>query len=726
MWPGKSLPLGATWTGQGVNFALFSEHAERVELCLFAGPLDARPARTFLLGQKTRHVWHGFLPDCRPGQLYAYRVHGPWNPRRGQRFNAAKLLLDPCARAITGKVDWSRGSPLSHDPARPQDIEARDESDSAAAMPRCVVLDPAFDWDGDRRPGTPLHHSVIYELHVRGFTRCFPGLDPAIRGTYSALGAAPVLKYLNSLGVTAVELLPVHECQPEKFLTGRGLTNYWGYNTVGFFAPDGRYSASGALGGQVTEFKQMVKRLHRAGIEVILDVVYNHTGEGDHLGPTLAWRGIDNQSYYWLAADDPSRYLDFAGCGNTPRMMHPDVMQMVMDSLRYWVQEMHVDGFRFDLASTLARGENGVYRLSSFFDILHQDPVLNNVKLIAEPWDVRDGGFQVGNFPVDWCEWNAHYRDTVRRFWRGDQGQTPELAFRLTGSSDLYREDGRTPGASINFVTCHDGFTLADLTAYNAKHNEANLEQNRDGAGQNLSWNCGVEGETEDAAVLELRRRQARNFFSTLLLSQGTPMICAGDEFGRTQRGNNNAYCQDNEISWLDWSLAEKNAGLLEFVRRLVIFRRQHPAFQRRRFFEGAAGLDQCKDITWLRPDGGEMAPEDWGRHFARSLGFVVDGRKLNEVDVRGHTLSDSMFLVLLNAHDDEVPFRLPKNGGGSWHCHLDTTRGWLPPAASGAGAGTVRFKSGDRYPLAARSLALLEWLALDEPPRAMRRSPVT
>ncbi|MGH7462259.1 MAG: glycogen debranching protein GlgX, partial [Longimicrobiales bacterium] len=453
--------------------------------------------------------------------------------------------------AITGKVDWALGSALAYDPSSPHRDFARDDSDDAAAMPKCVVTDPAFDWDGDVQPRTPFHRSVVYELHVRGFTRRFPGLDPAVRGTYAALGSPPVLNYLKELGVTAVELLPVQECQPEKFLLDRSLTNYWGYNTIGFFAPDSRYSSAGSMGGQVTEFKQMVKRLHRAGIEVLLDVVYNHTAESDHLGPTLSFRGIDNEAYYWLTPD-LYHYMDFAGCGNTPRMMHPEVLKLVMDSLRYWVQEMHVDGFRFDLASTLAREEHGVDRLSSFFDILHQDPILSDVKLIAEPWDIRAGGYQVGNFPVDWSEWNGRYRDTVRRFWRGDPGQLSDLAYRITGSSDLYRDDGRSPAASINFITAHDGFTLADLVSYNTKHNEANLEDNRDGTDANFSWNCGTEGETDRPDVLDLRARQVRNFFSTLLISQGTPMIPAGDEFGRSQRGNNNAYCQDNEITWLD------------------------------------------------------------------------------------------------------------------------------------------------------------------------------
>jgi len=706
VWPGRSEPLGATWTGNGVNFALFSENAEKVELCLFAAPRDARPVRTIVLGQKTRHVWHGFLPGCRPGQLYGYRVYGPYNPPRGKRFNPAKLLLDPYARAITGKVDWSRGSAFAYDPRSPSGDSARDDSDNAAAMPKCVVINPVFDWAGDTRLDIPLHRSIIYELHVKGFTWNFPGIDPKLRGTYAALSSPEVLKYLTGLGVTAVELLPIHECQPEKFLSDRGLTNYWGYNTIGFFAPDSRFSSSGTLGGQVTEFKHMVKQMHRAGLEVILDVVYNHTAEGDHRGPTLCWRGIDNESYYWLVSVNPYYYMDFTGCGNSPRMTHPDVLKIVMDSLRYWTSEMHVDGFRFDLASTLAREENGVDRLSSFFDILHQDPVLTGVKLIAEPWDVGSEGYQVGNFPVDWCEWNGRYRDSVRRFWRGEPGQVAEIAYRITGSSDLYADDGRSPGASINFVTCHDGFTLADLVSYNAKHNEANRENNRDGTDDNLSWNCGVEGETGDPRVLEVRRRQMRNLLVTLLLSQGTPMICAGDELGRSQRGNNNAYSQDNEINWLDWRLKEKNADLLEFVRRLLAFRKEHPAFLRRRFFEGRSlGLDELKDITWLRPDGSEMTLENWRQDFVRCIGFIIDGRDINDVDEHGHQLTDSVFLVLMNAHSEPIPFRAPDLEGGTWKCLLDTTRGWLPESAS------RDCIPGAAYALGARSLALFQRL---------------
>jgi len=717
VWPGKSAPLGATWTGHGVNFAVFSERAEQVELCLFAAPGDARPRHTFSLTQKTRNVWHGFIPHCRPGQLYGYRVYGPYEPRCGRRFNPAKLLVDPYARAVTGKVNWRLGSPLAYDPYGPLGDLARDDTDNAAAMPKCVVVDPHFNWEGDCRPGHPLHRSVIYELHVKGFTKNFPGLDPELRGTYAGLAAPQVIEYLRQLGVTAVELLPVHECQPESFLIDRGLTNYWGYNTVCFFAPDSRYSASGSLGGQVAEFKEMVRCLHRAGIEVLLDVVYNHTAEGDHRGPTLSWRGIDNESYYWLVPGDPYHYMDFTGCGNSPAMTHPDVLKLVTDSLRYWAQEMHVDGFRFDLASTLARNEKGVDRLSAFFDILHQDPILSGIKLIAEPWDVRSGGYQVGNFPVDWSEWNGRFRDTARRFWRGDPSQLSELAYRITGSSDLYADDGRSPGASINFITCHDGFTLADLVSYNYKHNEANQEDNRDGTDDNLSWNCGAEGESADPAILELRYRQMRNFFATLMLSQGTPMISAGDEFCCTQRGNNNAYCQDNAISWLDWGMADQNADQVDFVRRLIAFRKEHPAFSRRRFFEGRSfNLDEIKDITWLRPGGGEMTAADWTPDFVRCVGFAIDGRDLNDVDDHGLPLSDSVFLVLMNAFWDPIPFRLPQIDSGRWHCLMDTTCGWITSdrgtrarARGSKKEEKALFLSGAEYPLAARSVALFE-----------------
>ena len=703
--PGKNSPLGAHWTGQGVNFALFSQNAEKVELCLFARSEDGAPVRTVEITYKTRNVWHCLLPDCRPGQLYGYRVYGPYDPQRGKRFNPAKLLMDPYARALTGKVDWSRGTALSYDPLKPEKDLALDRSDDGAAMPKCVVVDHRFEWDGDQPLRTPLGRSVIYELHVKGFTKRFPGLDPKLQGSYAGLAAPEVLEYLTGLGVTAVELLPVHECQPEGFLLERGLTNYWGYNTAGFFAPDARYSSSGTLGGQVTEFKQMVKRLHRAGIEVILDVVYNHTAESDHLGPTLSWRGIDNEDYYWLVEGDPYHYMDFTGCGNTPRMTNPDVLKLIMDSLRYWAREMHVDGFRFDLASTLARDEKGVDRLSSFLEILHQDPVLCNVKLIAEPWDVRAGGYQVGNFPVDWSEWNGRFRDIVRRFWRGDSGQVSELAYRITGSSDLYCHNGRSPDASINFLTCHDGFTLYDLASYDSKHNEANLEENRDGNDYNCSWNCGAEGETDDTAVRQLRRRQVRNFISTLLLAQGTPMLCAGDEFARTQGGNNNAYCQDNEISWVDWALREKNADLLKFTRRWLEYRKKHPCLRRTRFFEGRDfGLDELKDITWLRPDGVEMAAGDWSEDFIRCLGFVIDGKDLREVDEQGRVLTDGVFLILLNAHHAAIPFTTPALDSGHWRCLMDTTEGWLSQQRL--------VEPGGEYPLEGRSVALLEWLA--------------
>ena len=708
VWPGWPSPLGATWDGEGVNFALYSENAEGVDLCLFDAPDAARTARIVPVWQRTRHVWHVYIPGCSPGQLYGYRVYGPYDPGRGHRFNPAKLLVDPYAKALTGAVDWARGSAFGYQIGHPDGDLAQDDSDDAAAVPKSVVVDDRFDWAGDRPLRIPWKRSVIYELHVKGFTAAFPGLDPQRCGTYAGLAAPPVVDYLRQLGVTAVELLPVHACQPEKFLADRELTNYWGYNTLGYFAPDSRYSASGSPGGQVAEFKQMVKALHQAGIEVILDVVYNHTCEGNHLGPTLCWRGIDNATYYWLEPGQSRFYRDFTGCGNSLRMSHPAVLCLIADSLRYWALEMHVDGFRFDLATVLAREEGGPSRLSAFFDILHQDPVLTQVKLIAEPWDVSLGGYQVGNFPVDWTEWNGRYRDAVRRFWKGDRAMASELGFRLTGSSDLYRDDGRSPAASINFITCHDGFTLHDLVSYDQKHNEANQEENRDGTNSNDSWNCGVEGETSDPAVLSLRARQRRNFLATLLLSQGTPMLWAGDEAANTQRGNNNAYCQDNPIGRIDWKRARQHSDLLEFTRGLTTFRAAHPVFRRSRFFEGRDfSLDRIKDITWLRPDGKEMGEIDWHTDFVRAVEILLDGKELREVDERGRPVSDSLFLILLNAHQAPIPFRFPAlPSAGSWHTRLDTVKGWLTPS----GPSPDVHPPGAEYLLADRALALFEW----------------
>src|SRR6266850_657971 len=656
IWPGKPYPLGANWDGAGVNFSLFSENATKVELCLFDAA-QAQPETRIPMTEQTHQVWHLYLPEARPGQLYGYRVYGPYAPREGHRFNPAKLLLDPYAKAITGAVQWSEalfGYTIGH----PDQDLSRDEKDSAVGMPKSVVVDPAFSWGNDAPPATPWHKTIIYELHVRGFTMRHPGVPSDLRGTYAALTCPAVIDYLKALGITAVELLPVHQFVADKHLLDRGLTNYWGYNSIGFFAPDARYSSSGAMGQQVSEFKSMVRALHREGIEVILDVVYNHTGEGNQLGPTLCFRGIDNASYYRLVENDRRYYMDYTGCGNTLDMTHPRVLQLIMDSLRYWVVEMRVDGFRFDLASTLARELHDVDRLSSFFDVIHQDPVISQVKLIAEPWDLGEGGYQVGNFPPGWAEWNGKYRDTIRRYWKGDWGQVAELGFRLTGSSDLYEQGGRRPSASINFVTAHDGFTLADLVAYAEKRNAANGEDNRDGSDDNYSWNCGAEGPTDDPEILELRERQKRNFLATLLLSQGVPMISGGDEIGRTQRGNNNAYCQDNELSWFDWPPTGTAAKLLDFTRRLIRLRLDHPAFRRRRFFQGRRIQGSAvKDLSWLQPDGAEMTDEEWHNGQSRCLGLQLAGDAIEEINDEGLPIRDDTFLILLNADDLALPF---------------------------------------------------------------------
>jgi glycogen operon protein len=696
VWPGRPYPRGATWDGEGVNFALFSEHAEKVELCLFDAS-GRRELQRVELRERTDYVWHCYLPEARPGMLYGYRVHGPYRPDEGHRFNPHKLLLDPYAKNVVGGIRWSDalfGYTIGH---RREDLSF-DRRDSAGGMPRCKIIDPAFTWGEDRRPDVPWNEMVIYELHVRGFTMRHPDVPPALRGTYAGLACAPVVDYLKRLGVTTVELMPAHAFVDDRHLVQRGLRNYWGYNTVGFFAPDIRYSAS----GKVSEFKTMVKTLHSAGIEVILDVVYNHTAEGSHLGPTLAFRGIDNASYYRLVADSPRHYEDYTGCGNTLDMRHPRVLQLVMDSLRYWATEMHVDGFRFDLAAALARELHEVDKLGSFFDIIRQDPVLNQVKLIAEPWDLGEGGYQVGNFPLGWAEWNDRYRDTMRAYWKGEGGLIGEFARRLTGSSDLYGRGGRRPHASINYITCHDGFTLHDLVSYNERHNDANGDENRDGHDNNLSWNCGVEGATEDEGVRALRARQKRNMLATLLLSQGVPMLSAGDERGRTQRGNNNAYCQDNETSWVDWTPGPDRERMLAFTRRLIALRRGHPSFHRRDFFEGrplhGGGV---KDIVWLKPDGAEMSGEEWDHDFARSLGVYLAGEALVEIDRRGRPLHDDDFLLLFNAHHEQIPFRLPPHLGARWLALVDTGHedGLRPD-------GT--FAAGDAYPLQARSLALL------------------
>ncbi len=674
IWPGQPYPQGATWDGAGVNFALFSENATGVELCLFDSPDAASETHRIRVREQTDQVWHVYLPEVRPGQLYGYRVHGPYEPQAGHRFNPHKLLLDPYAKSIASTVRWGDemfGYTLGHADA---DLSF-DERDSAAGVPKCVVVDPAFSWGDDSHPRTPWHKTLIYEMHVKGFTARHPEVPAELRGTYAGLTHPAVVEYLRSLGVTAVELLPVHQFISGKHLADVNLTNYWGYNSVGFFAPDVRYSSGDGRGGQVAEFKTMVKTLHREGIEVVLDVVYNHTGEGNELGPTICFRGIDNASYYRLVNGNERYYMDYTGCGNTLNMTHPRTLQLIMDSLRYWVIEMHVDGFRFDLASTLARELHAVDRLGAFFDIIHQDPVLSQVKLIAEPWDLGEGGYQVGNFPVLWAEWNGVYRDQVRRFWRGDPGIVSDLAYRLTGSSDLYGRGGRRPYASINFVTAHDGFTLADLVSYNEKHNEANGEENRDGTDDNLSWNCGVEGPTLDPAINAFRARQMRNFLSTLLLSQGVPMLQAGDETARTQYGNNNAYCQDNEISWFDWKLDERERQLLAFTRHLITLFKKHPVLRRRKFFQGRKIRgSEVKDLTWFRADGREMAEEDWHDAESRCIGLRLAGDAIDEVDERGAPVVDDTLLILLSAHHEPINFTLPSHKPGvRWSLLLDT-----------------------------------------------------
>ncbi len=669
--PEKPFPLGAVWDGAGVNFSIYSEYANRVELCLFD---DASPAteRRVPLESVGHHIWEIYLPGLGPGQRYGFRVYGPYEPGSGLRFNPNKLLVDPYAKAMAGKVNWD--APV-YGFARGQMDLSFDEQDDAWGVPKGVVIDPSFDWEGDELPRIPWNRSVIYETHVKGFSQRNPQIPPEIRGAYSGLAHPVSLAYLIGLGVTAVELLPVHDALDNASLVARGLHNYWGYSTLNYFAPDARFSSRGDRGGQVTEFKEMVKALHRAGIEVILDVVYNHSCEENEFGPTLSLRGIDNRTYYRLSPGHERYYLDYTGTGNSLNVRHPQVLKLIMDSLRYWVLEMHVDGFRFDLASTLARELHDVDRLSAFFDIIHQDPILSEVKLIAEPWDLGEGGYQVGRFPVLWSEWNGKYRDVVRRFWRGDESYVDELAYRLTGSSDLYGTDDRGPLASINFVTAHDGFTLQDLVSYDHKHNEANGEHNHDGVNDNISWNCGVEGPTDDPAVLATREREKRNFLATLLFSQGVPMICGGDEIGRTQIGNNNAYSQDNEISWFDWELDDRKRALLDFTRRLVGLRHQYPILRRRDFFRGTlSNTTGLKDITWLRSDGKEMGYDDWFTSWVRSLGILI----ADESEGNAH------LLLLLNAFDSPVLYTLPvPNAAGRWEmlvCTENETQSGIAP----------------------------------------------
>ena len=696
VWPGSPSPLGATLNESGANFAIFSENATKVELCLFDSPDATFESQRIALPEKTNQVWHGCLPDAKAGQVYAYRVHGPDDPALGHRFNPSKVLLDPYAKEIARDLRWDDAV---NDP----------EGDGAPFAPLARVVDTNFKWGKDRAPRTPWHETIVYELHVKGFTKQHPDVRENLRGTYAGLASPAAIDHLLKLGVTAVELLPVHYHVDERFLIDKGLVNYWGYNTLGFFAPDPRYAASGPKGA-VQEFKRMVRSLHAAGIEVILDVVYNHTAEGDDRGATLSFRGIDNTAYYRLAKDR-SRYVDFTGCGNSLNVAHPRTLQVIMDSLRYWVQEMHVDGFRFDLASALARELWEVDRLSSFFDIIHQDPVLSEVKLIAEPWDIGPGGYQVGNFPVLWTEWNGKYRDCVRRFWKGNGGTIGELASRLAGSSDLYSHNGRRPSASLNFVTAHDGFTLRDLVSYNQKHNESNGEENRDGTNDSESWNCGVEGPTGNPAINKLRGQQQRNFLATLLLSQGVPMLLAGDEFGQTQHGNNNAYCQDSSLAWLDWNLSAEQRALLDFVRDLVCLRKTQPVFRRRHFFQGRPiHGEEIKDLYWLKPDGSEMSNSDWNNACARSLCMVLPGDQITEIGERAERIIGDSFAILFNAHHQSISFRLgARRRDIRWTCVLDT-------AAPDASPRT--FKHMSEFPLQPRSLAILRG---ERPPTAMR-----
>ena len=696
VWPGSSYPLGATYDGMGTNFSLFSEVATRVELCLFD---DAGRETKIDLPETDGFVWHGYLPNVGPGQRYGYRVHGPYDPGAGLRCNPRKLLLDPYAKAIDGKVDW-HPSLFSY---QFDQQDQRNDDDSAPFLPKAVVVNPYFNWGTDRPPNRPYNETVIYEAHVKGLTFLNKDIPLEMRGTYAGLGHPSMIAHLQKLGVTAVELMPVHQFIHDHTLRQRGLRNYWGYNTIGFFAPDAAYASSGTAGQQVQEFKAMVRDLHEAGIEVILDVVYNHTAEGNHFGPTLSMRGIDNGAYYRLVEGQPEYYMDYTGTGNTLNVRHPHTLQLIMDSLRYWVLEMHVDGFRFDLASTLAREFYDVDRLSAFFDLVQQDPTVSQVKLIAEPWDVGPGGYQVGNFPPHWTEWNGAYRDTVRDFWRGEPATLGEFAGRITGSPDLYEHSGRRPVASINFVTAHDGFTLRDLVSYNEKHNEANGEGNRDGESHNRSWNCGVEGDTDDLEILELRAQQRRNFIATLFLSQGVPMLLHGDETGRTQRGNNNCYCQDNDITWLDWANVDEQ--LVDFTARVSELRREHPVFRRRRFFNGrpvrrGAG-EPLPDIAWFTPDAREMAEEDWEAGFGKSVAVYLNGEGIPDRNSRGERVTDDSFIMIFNAHDGSIDFTLPSSEyGAKWELVLDTATPQQAEPAPAAAQSTLTVE--------ARSLAVL------------------
>ena len=685
VWPGLPYPLGATWDGEGVNFALFSENATGVELCLFDGMNDAIQRETIKVWERSDQVWHCYLPDVRPGQLYGYRVHGPYNPGEGHRFNPAKLLIDPYTKAISSPIKWSNAL-FAYKIGDPGGDLTIDPGNSAGGMPKSVVVDSAFTWGDDRPLRTPWNRTVIYEAHVKGMTIAHPQVPERLRGTFLGLVSDAVLDHLLSLGITAIELLPVHHFAVDRHLAERGLTNYWGYNSIGFFAPDVRYS-TGGLGHQVYEFKSMVKKLHSAGIEVILDVVYNHTGEGNHMGPTLSLRGVDNKSYYRLQPDDQRFYTDYTGCGNSLNMMHPRTIQLIMDSLRYWVLEMHVDGFRFDLATVLARELMEVNRLGTFFDIIHQDPVLSRVKLIAEPWDVGPGGYQVGNFPIGWAEWNGKYRDSVRKFWKGADGVIPELASRLSGSGDIYQWSDRAAYASVNFVTAHDGYTLADLVSYEQKHNETNGENNSDGANDNESRNWGVEGPTEDPGIRTIRERSMRNLLATLIFSQGVPMISHGDEIARTQMGNNNAYAQDNETSWMNWSLSDEQKRLLGYTQRLIALRQANPVLRRRQFFRGqSVSSGGHKDLTWIRPDGHEMTQQEWSTPGNRTLGMLIHGDATDETDGRGRPIKGDTMILVVNGGDQPVTFQLPHiDGEGMWLEVVDTAKDETHALSSGS-----------------------------------------
>jgi isoamylase len=699
IWPGQPYPLGATWDGEGVNFTLFSENADNVELCLYDSNDPTKETARVRMSERTNLIWHSYLPGIGPGQLYGYRVYGPYAPEAGHRFNANKLLLDPYAKAIAGTVNWDDAL-FGYEIGNPGMDLSFDARDSAPFLPKSVVIDQSFDWENVKSPRIPMHETIIYEMHVKGFTAQHPEIPPELRGTYAGLTCPEALDYLVNLGITAVELMPVHQFVADRHLVEMGLTNYWGYNSIGYFAPDVRYASSGTRGEQVREFKEMVKAFHKAGIEVILDVVYNHTAEGNHLGPMLCFRGIDNAAYYRLVGGDERYYMDYTGCGNTLNMTQPKVLQLIMDSLRYWITEMHVDGFRFDLAAALARELHEVDQLGAFFDIIHQDPIISQVKLIAEPWDLGEGGYLVGQFPPGWAEWNGRYRDVVRDYWRGADSTLADFAYCFTGSSDLYELSGRRPTASINFVTAHDGFTLNDLVSYNEKHNEANFDPGS-GEDHNRSWNCGVEGPTNDPIVNRLRDRQKRNFLTTLLLSQGVPMILSGDEVSRTQQGNNNVYCHDNELSWFDWE--DMNEDLLEFTKHLIQFCKNHPTFRRRRWFQGQSIRgSELHDIAWFKPEGDEMSDEDWTVGFAKSLAVFLNGRSLLQPDRKGNRILDDSFYLLFNAHYEPISFKLPSEEWGEHWVKVVDTNDCVPHESN------ELYKAGDPVPVEARSLVVL------------------